>query len=59
MIPIAPVLIERLEEMSKDMLSCGEMMDNAYIRLKGAELEAVTRALKKSHITTANQKKSK
>ena len=57
MIPVTPVLIERLEDMSKDMLSYGEMMDNAYIRLKGAELEAVTRALKSSHITTNNQKK--
>ena len=40
-------LFERLSEISDDMLSYGEMMDNSYIRLKGAELEAVVRAILK------------
>lgn len=41
-------LYDRLVELSEDMLSYGEMMDNAYIRLKSAEIEAVTRELIKT-----------
>ena len=38
-------LYDRLAELSEEMLSYGEMMDNAYISMKGAELEAVSRKL--------------
>ena len=41
-------LYDRLVELSEDMLSYGEIMDNAYIRLKSAEIEAVTRELIKT-----------
>lgn len=41
-------LHDRLVEISKDMMSYGKMMDNAYIRMKGAELDIVTKTLIKT-----------
>lgn len=40
-------LLDRLLELAEDMTSYGDMMDNAYITMKGAELEAVTTELLK------------
>jgi len=43
-------LYDRLIELSEDMLSYGEMMHNSYIRMKGAEIEAVVRELTKDKV---------
>jgi hypothetical protein len=43
-------LYDRLIELSEDMLSYGEMMDNSYISMKGAEIEAVVRELTKDQV---------
>lgn len=40
-------LYDRLSELSEDMLSYGEIMDNSYIRMKGAEIDAVVREILK------------
>ena len=42
-------LIDRLIQISEQIISHGESIDNSFMRMKGMEIESISRTLKKLH----------
>jgi hypothetical protein len=40
-------LIDRLIQISEQLISHGESIDNSFMRMKGMEIESISRTLKK------------